>query len=87
MRQGTVVGITMNILGLFAFQGTQQGTPASWLASSGRFSPPGGRFYVRYFWGLPVTRLNRIKEVWTWVLTYEATPIVLPLKAVLPTKF
>ena len=26
------------------------------------------------------TRLNRFKEVCTWVLAYETTPIVIPLK-------
>ena len=45
----------------------------------GRFWSYGG-FNVRYFQGRPGTRLNRFKVVHTWVLDYESTPIVLPLK-------
>ena len=32
-------------------------------------------------------RLNRFKEACTWVLAYETTPIVIPLKIVLATTF
>jgi hypothetical protein len=32
-------------------------------------------------------RLNRFKEAFTWVLAYETTPIVIPLKTVVVTTF